>query len=231
MKFLLIEDDHEIVETINLLLEMRWTGATLISTMSGLKGVELAQTESPDAIILDLGLPDIDGFQVLDQIRGFSEVPLVILTVRGEEMMKVRGLEHGADDYVTKPFSPVELLARLKAVTRRTQISDTADNFDIKPFIKGKLRVDFSSGEVSIGGELVKINPREYDLLHLFVTNPGVLFSVEELLGNVFDQDENRDIDYLIHVINSLKEKMEKRSANPEMILEKEGEGYIFISH
>ena len=124
MKFLLIEDDNEIVETINLLLEMRWSDATLISTISGQKGVELARTESPDAIILDLGLPDIDGFQVLDQVRAFSDVPLIILTVRGEEMMKVRGLEHGADDYVTKPFSPVELLARLKAITRRTQASE-----------------------------------------------------------------------------------------------------------
>jgi len=230
MKFLLIEDDNEIVETINLLLEMRWSDATLISTISGQKGVELARTESPDAIILDLGLPDIDGFQVLDQVRAFSDVPLIILTVRGEEMMKVRGLEHGADDYVTKPFSPVELLARLKAITRRTQASEISADYDVKPFIKGKLRADFSSGEISIEGKLVKINPREYDLLHLFVTNPGVVFTSEMLMEKAFETDENHDIEYLEHMIKSLKDKIEKRAGNSTMIVEVEGQGYTFVN-
>jgi len=228
MKFLLIEDDHEIVETINLLLEMRWTGAYLISTISGQKGIELARTESPDAVILDLGLPDIDGFQVLEQIRGFSDVPLLILTVRGEEMMKVRGLEAGADDYVTKPFSPVELLARLRAMTRRTQVAEKASDYHIKPFIRGRLRVDFSSGEVSIEGKPVKMNPREYDLLQLFVNNPGVEFTNEELLEKVFDQDENRDLAYLQYMIKNLKDKMEVKSGNPTRIVEIEDRGYMF---
>ncbi len=228
MKFLLIEDDHEIVETINLLLEMRWTGAYLISTISGQKGIELARTESPDAVILDLGLPDIDGFQVLEQIRGFSDVPLLILTVRGEEMMKVRGLEAGADDYVTKPFSPVELLARLRAMTRRTQVTEKTSDYHIKPFIRGRLRVDFSSGEVSIEGKPVKINPREYDLLQLFVNNPGVEFTNEFLLEKVFDQDENRDMAYLQYLVKNLKDKMEVKSGNPTMIVEIEDRGYMF---
>ena len=230
MKFLLVEDDHEIVETINLLLEMRWEGATLISTISGQKGIELAQTESPDCIILDLGLPDIDGFQVLDQIRGFSDVPLIILTVRGEEMTKVRGLEAGADDYVTKPFSPVELLARLRSITRRTHAVDKSSDYLIKPFIKGKLRVDFSSGEISIEGRPVKINPREYDLLKLFVTNPGVEYTNEELMENIFDRNENHDIEYLKYTIKSMKDKMETKSGNPEMIVALGDTGYKFIS-
>jgi len=228
MKFLLIEDDHEIVETINLLLEMRWEGANLISTISGQKGIELARTESPDAIILDLGLPDIDGFQVLEQVRGFSDVPLLILTVRGEEMMKVRGLEAGADDYVTKPFSPVELLARLRAMTRRTQASEKASDYKAKPFIRGKLRVDFSSGEMTIEGRPVKINPREYDLLELFVNNPGVEFTNEQLLEKVFDVNENRDMDYLRYMIKSLKDKVEMKSSNPEMIIAVGDKGYKF---
>jgi len=229
MKFLLIEDDHEIVETINLLLEMRWEGATLISTISGKKGIELAQTESPDCVILDLGLPDIDGFQVLDQIRGFSDVPLIILTVRGEEMTKVRGLEAGADDYVTKPFSPVELLARLRSITRRTQVSTKTSDYLIKPFIKGKLRVDFSSGEVSIEGKPVKINPREYDLLQLFITNPGVEFTNEELMEKIFDRNENHDIAYLKYTIKSMKDKIEMKSENPEMVIEVGDTGYKFV--
>ena len=228
MKFLLIEDDHEIVETINLLLEMRWEGANLISTISGQKGIELARTESPDAIILDLGLPDIDGFQVLEQVRGFSDVPLLILTVRGEEMMKVRGLEAGADDYVTKPFSPVELLARLRAMTRRTQAPDKPDDYKTKPFIRGKLRVDFSSAEMTIEGRPVKINPREYDLLQLFVNNPGVELTNEQLMEKVFDADENRDMDYLRYMIKSLKDKIEMKSSNPEMIVAVGDRGYRF---
>ncbi len=230
MKFLLIEDDHEIVETINLLLEMRWEGATLISTISGKKGIELAQTESPDCVILDLGLPDIDGFQVLEQIRGFSDVPLIILTVRGEEMTKVRGLESGADDYVTKPFSPVELLARLRSITRRTHAVDKSSDYLIKPFIKGKLRVDFSSGEVSIEGKPVKINPREYDLMKLFITNPGVEYTNEELMEKIFDRDENHDIEYLKYTIKSMKDKMELKSGNPEMIVAIGDTGYKFMS-
>jgi DNA-binding response OmpR family regulator len=228
MKFLLIEDDHEIVETINLLLEMRWEGANLISTISGQKGIELARTENPDAIILDLGLPDIDGFQVLEQVRGFSDVPLLILTVRGEEMMKVRGLEAGADDYVTKPFSPVELLARLRAMTRRTQAPEKASDYKTRPFIRGKLRVDFSSGEMTIEGRPIKINPREYDLLQLFVNNPGVEFTNEQLMEKVFDADENRDMDYLKYMIKSLKDKVEMKSSNPEMIVPVGDRGYRF---
>jgi DNA-binding response OmpR family regulator len=230
MKFLLIEDDHEIVETINLLLEMRWEGANLISTISGQKGIELARTEEPDAIILDLGLPDIDGFQVLEQVRGFSDVPLLILTVRGEEMMKVRGLEAGADDYVTKPFSPVELLARLRAMTRRTQAPEKPDDYHTKPFIRGKLRVDFHSGEMTIEGRPVKINPREYDLLQLFVNNPGAELTNEQLMEKVFDADENRDMDYLKYMIKSLKDKIEMKSSNPEMIVALGDRGYKFVN-
>jgi len=179
-------------------------------------------------IILDLGLPDIDGFQVLEQVRGFSDVPLMILTVRGEEMMKVRGLEAGADDYVTKPFSPVELLARLRAMTRRTQAPAKESDYHIKPFIRGKLRVDFSSGEISIEGKPVKINPREYDMLKLFVTNPGVEFTNEQLMEKVFDKDENRDMEYLRYMIKSLKDKIELKSGNPVMIKALGDRGYIF---
>ena len=228
MKILVIEDDSEIVETISLLLEMRWEGADLISTASGQKGIDLVRTESPDAVILDLGLPDISGFQVLEQVRAFSDVPLLILTVRGEETMKVRGLENGADDYVIKPFSPTELLARLKAITRRTRSDDEAAAPGTKPFIRGKLRVDFSSGEVIIEGKQIKINPREYDLLHLFISNPGVELSNETLMDRVFEKDENHDIDYLRHLIKSLKEKIEDRSGNPTMIVETGDTGYRF---
>ncbi len=164
MKVLLIEDNSEIVDVVTITLQLRWAEVTLISTFLGNEGVELARTEQPDLIMLDLGLPDIDGFQVLRQIRDFSDVPVVILTVRGEEMDKIKGLELGADDYITKPFSPGELLARMKALLRRSSMSKTTGNGDGKPSvpsIRGKLRIDFTSREVSVGDKVLKLSPRE----------------------------------------------------------------------
>jgi DNA-binding response OmpR family regulator len=123
MKVLVIEDDSKIVEALIVVFQIRWPEASVLSTIMGEKGVELARDESPDIIILDLGLPDIDGLQVIRRVRDFSNVPIIILTARGEEIYKMRGLELGADDYITKPFSPGELLARVKAVIRRFEVS------------------------------------------------------------------------------------------------------------
>jgi two-component system KDP operon response regulator KdpE len=203
----------------------------LIFTFLGKEGVELAKTEQPDLIMLDLGLPDIDGFQVLRQIRDFSDVPVVILTVRGEEMDKIKGLELGADDYIIKPFSPGELLARMKALLRRSSMSKTTGNVEGKssvPSIKGKLRIDFTSGEVSIGDRLLKLGPREYELLHLLVTNEGAVLSKQALLKKVFPEQEG-DTRFVDVYINKLREKLEENPGEPQMIL-KEGEtGYKFV--
>ena len=231
MKVLLIEDNSEIVDIVTITLQLRWAEVTLISTFLGNEGVELAKTEQPDLIMLDLGLPDIDGFQVLRQIRDFSDVPVVILTVRGEEMDKIKGLELGADDYIIKPFSPGELLARMKALLRRSSVSKTAENVDGKssvPSIKGKLRIDFTSGEVSIGDRLLKLGPREYELLHLLVTNEGAVLSKQVLLKKVFPEQEG-DTRFVDVYINKLREKLEENPGKPQMIL-KEGEtGYKFV--
>jgi len=231
MKVLLIEDNSEIVDIVTITLQLRWAEVTLISTFLGNEGVELAKTEQPDLIMLDLGLPDIDGFQVLRQIRDFSDVPVVILTVRGEEMDKIKGLELGADDYIIKPFSPGELLARMKALLRRSLMSKTTGNVDDKssvPSIKGKLRIDFTSGEVSIGDRLLKLGPREYELLHLLVTNEGTVLSKQALLKKVFPEHEG-DTRFVDVYINKLREKLEENPGKPQMIL-KEGEtGYKFV--
>ncbi len=231
MKVLLIEDNSEIVDIVTITLQLRWSEVTLISTFLGNEGVELAKTEQPDLIMLDLGLPDIDGFQVLRQIREFSDVPVVILTVRGEEMDKIKGLELGADDYITKPFSPGELLARMKALLRRSSMSKTSGNVEGKssvPSIKGKLRIDFTSGEVSIGDRLLKLGPREYELLHLLVTNEGMVLSKQTLLKKVFPEHEG-DTRFVDVYINKLREKLEENPEKPQM-LPKEGEtGYKFV--
>jgi len=229
MKFLVIEDEAEIVGIINIVINMRWAESTVITTIYGEKGVELARKESPDAIILDLGLPDIDGFQVLEQIRAFSDVPIIILTVRGDEIYRVKGLELGADDYLVKPFSPAELLARLKAITRRKQIIDAIDKEKTKPFIKGKLRIDFRSKEISIGDKLIQIGPREFELLNYLVVNSGKIISNETLLNKIFAFEETGTIDYLRLIIKNLKKKIEIDPGNPTMIVNVDDKGYQFI--
>lgn len=230
MKFLIIEDEAEIVGIINIVINMRWAESTVITTIYGEKGIELARKESPDAIILDLGLPDIDGFQVLEQIRAFSDVPIIILTVRGDEIYRVQGLELGADDYLVKPFSPAELLARLKAITRRKQKVETIDTEKTKPFIKGKLRVDFYSKEISIGDKLIQIGPREFELLNYLVVNAGKVISNKILLNKIFAFEETGSIDYLRLIIKNLKKKIEIDSGNPTMIVNVDDKGYKFIN-
>ena len=228
MKILLIEDDPEIIESVAMLLQLRWPEASLLSTFYGNKGVELAQKELPDLIILDLGLPDMGGFQVLRQIRGFSDVPLVILTVVGDEMNKVKGLELGADDYIVKPFSTGEFLARVKAVTRRTQIPETTGKVGEKPIIRERLRIDLASQEVSVDDKLLKLAPGEYDLLYHLVVNEGIVLSNEVLLDKLGWPETTSNIGYLRLLIKKLKEKLEKEAGNPTMIFDEGGTGYKF---
>ena len=230
MKALVIEDDSGIIESISVTFSLRWPNAKLISTMYGEKGVELVQKESPDIVILDLGLPDIDGFQVLRQIRSFSDVPVVILTVIGEELDRIKGLELGADDYITKPFSPGEFLARIKAIVRRTHIGERKSEGIDKPFISGNLRIDFESQEVSIGNKPLKVGPREYELLSELVTNPGQVLSNERLLEKIFEPDEEPSIEYLRVIIKKLNKTLQIESANQTIITDEGQTGYKLVA-
>ena len=142
MKLLIIEDDEEIVEAISLAFQIRWPEAQIISTRYGKKGIEQVESEQPDIVILDLGLPDINGFDVLRKIRQFSKVPIIILTVRAEEADIIKGLEWGADDYIIKPFRQLELLARIKAQIRRKGQSEG------EKFISGPLQLDSATGQL-----------------------------------------------------------------------------------
>lgn len=231
MKVLLIEDSTEIVDIVAITLKLRWPEVTLVSSFLGKEGVKLVKKELPDIVVLDLGLPDMDGFQVLRSIREFSDVPLVILTVRGDEMDKIRGLELGADDYIVKPFSPAELLARLKALLRRSQVSKTSAKADDKLptlFIKGRLRIDLTSQEVSIDDKLLKLGPREYDLLYCLVTNEGEVVSNQMLLEKVFPENKD-DIRLLEVYMKKLREKLKVNPDDPEIILNEGGMGYKFV--
>jgi len=230
MKVLIVEDDNEIIDIVAQTLALRWPEASLISTTFGEVGVELAKKELPDLIILDLGLPDTDGFQVLRKIRNFSDVPVVILTVRGDEIDKIRGLELGADDYIVKPFAPGEFLARLKAALRRSRMAETTTEITEKPFIRGSLRIDFQSRELSAGGKLMKLSPTEYDLLYILLANEGLAISKQTLIEKVWGPEYVADTEYVDVYINSLKEMLGNEPGRPLMILDEGERGYKLVS-
>ena len=228
MKVLLIEDNLGIKDMVAIVLELKWSDANLIYSHLGKNGVELARTELPDIIILDLGLPDITGFEVLSHVRKFSDVPVIILTAREEEKNKLKGLELGADDYIVKPFSSNELIARMKALLRRSQMAETTDKIIDRASTKDKLRIDFSTEEVRIGGKLLKLSPREFELLSLLVTDEGKVLSNQVLLEKVFPEQKD-DVRFLKVYMNRLSEKLEEDPDNPTIILNEGGQGYKFI--
>jgi len=227
MKVLVIEDDPGIIEVVSLCFQLRWTGTNVVSASSGHKGVELVETESPDVVILDIGLPDIDGYQVLKEIRRFSDVPVLMLTVRGEDTDIAKGLELGADDYITKPFSHIELIARVQAVLRRSQGLTVTD--EERPFIAGKLSVDFARNEVLLAGQPVKLTSTERKLLYYLIRNEGRILSHESLLAKVWGDTYVDARDLLRVHIQHLRQKLEDNSETPNIIVTEHGIGYRFI--
>lgn len=227
MKVLIIEDAPEIVESISLCFELRWPGVSVVSTAEGSKGVTMAETESPDVIILDLGLPDMDGFEVLKEVRAFSNMPIIIVTVRSDEMDRVRGLELGADDYITKPFSHMELLARIKAVLRRTIMPELKDAE--KSFYSPKLTIDFTTRAVTANKQLVKLTTTEYSLLHYLVLNEGAVLTHRALLGKVWGEEYVDSPEYLKVYIQRLRNKLEEDPSNPQLLISERGVGYKFV--
>ena len=228
MKILVIEDSPEIVDTLSLTFELRWPEATLISTDKGAEGIELAETESPDIIILDVNLPDIGGFEILKQIRLFSDVPIIILTVRGEEVDKVRGLETGADDYITKPFSPLDLLARVKATLRRAGMRHP-EGENIPPLVAGDLTINFFTREVFVGSQPVHLTPIEYRLLYSLVRNPGRTITHQGLRQQVWGSADYVQSSTVKKYIHQLRSKLGDTSRPPQMILNERGIGYRFV--
>jgi DNA-binding response OmpR family regulator len=201
----------------------------LISTVYGEEGVELVKKELPDIVILDLMLPDTSGFQVLRQIRNFSDVLLVILTAKGEEDNRIRGLQEGADDYIVKPFSAGELVARMKSLIRRRDTTKATGEIAAKAFTR-RLSIDFANQTVRVDGNFVKIGPSSYELLHLLVTNEGMGFSKQELMKKVFpehtDDADTRIVDVFI---NKLRERLEEIPNNPKIIIDEGTTGYKFV--
>ena len=227
MKILLIEDSSEIVNTVSLTFKLSWSDAVLVSTDNGAKGIKMTETESPDIIILDINLPDIEGFQVLKEIRLFANAPVIILTVREAEVDKIRGLETGADDYITKPFSPLDLLARVKAVLRRTGVQRSKEE-DIPPYITANLTINFATREVILNGERLHFTPTEYKLLCHLVRNEGRIVTQQALQRWVWGGTEYVDPSTIKKYIYQLRTKLDDTPGPPKIILNERGVGYKF---
>jgi DNA-binding response OmpR family regulator len=228
MNVLVVEDSPDVVEAISLCFELRWPGSSILQTAEGEEALELTHRELPDVVILDLVLPGIDGFEVLREIRKQSNIPILILSVKGEEMDKVKGLELGADDYIVKPFSPAELLSRVKAVLRRTYMLEL--NSDEKPFVSSYLKVNFATREVLKGDQPVKLTPTEFNLLTQLVKNEGRVLTHQLLLEKVWGSGYTDAVEYLRKYIQRLREKLEEQPSNPKMFISERGLGYKFVS-
>lgn len=223
MKILVVDDEKIIVKGIRFNLENE--GYQVVTGADGEEAVALARQEEPDLIILDLMMPKLDGLEACVKIRAFSDVPIIILTARSEDMDKLMGFECGADDYVTKPFNILELKARIKALLRRAG-SGTGKKPDVRQLSAGDLTLDEDQRCVWKGTERVDLTAREFDLISLLMHNPGRVYSREQLLDKVWGYDYQGDYRTVDVHIRRLREKLERRSASPELILTKWGVGY-----
>ena len=226
MKVVVIDDSPEIAEVVSLCFQLRWSGTEIVSASNGEQGLELIEAENPDVIILDVGLPDMDGFQVLREIRRFSQVPVIMLTVRDEDVDVAKGLELGADDYITKPFSHIELIARVQALLRRVQGLPVVEE---KPFVSGKLSVDFASNEVMLNGEPAKLTSTETKLLYYLIRNEGRLLTHENLLRRVWGDRYVDGRDLLRVHIQHLRQKLGDSTDSPQIVVTEHGMGYKFV--
>ena len=227
MKVLLVEDDPAIVEIVSLAFEFRWPGWVLSSTDSGVKAVEMVETELPDVVILDLGLPDTDGIEVLQEIRRFSNVPIVILTARTEDSAVVRGLETGADDYVTKPFDSMVLLARVKNALGRTHMPQLRG--EQRRIDAVRLTIDLSAHIVTIDNKPVALTATEWKLLSELVRNEGRLVTQEQLAERLWGENAFEAQSTIRSYVARLRTKLGDDPQNPRIILTERGTGYRFI--
>ncbi len=224
-RILIVEDERRMARFIRLNLEH--DGFQVIEAASGQEAIRQLRDALPDLILLDVMLPDIDGFEVLQMIREVSDVPVIMLTAKGEEDDRVRGLELGADDYVTKPFSPRELVSRVRAVLRRSEALKASTRGLIE--VDDRLKIDFERRQVWVDGKLVSLRPTEYRLLYHLVQNAGLVLTHDQILVKVWGYEYRDEPHYVRLYVNYLRKKLEKDPSNPQYILTERGVGYRFV--
>jgi len=219
---LIVDDEPKIVRFIRTSLSL--AGYNLLTAGTGQIALSQFEQEQPDLIILDLGLPDADGFEVLRELRSYSTVPIIILTARDDEKDKVRGLELGADDYLTKPFGARELEARIQAVLRRVEWSPQPN--DMAEFNLSDLHVDFRRRKVRNGNDEVHLTPTEYELLRMLIQHTGQVLLHGDLLSRVWGEEYRNDLAILRVNVSRLRQKLEEDPRHPKFILTVPGVGY-----
>jgi DNA-binding response OmpR family regulator len=224
MTALIVDDEPYLVDLVRLNLEAE--GYRVVTAAHGGEALERLKSDLPDVVILDVMMPEMDGFETLARIREVSSVPVIMLTVRAEESDRIRGLEIGADDYLTKPFSPRELTTRVKALLRRSFTPAPARKTRI--VVDDDLTIDFDKGEVMVRGHKVTLRPTEYRLLYHLVNNAGRLMTHETLLSRVWGPEYRDESHYLRLYITYLRQKLERDPAHPKYILTERGMGYRF---
>ncbi len=224
-KVLVVDDEKLIVKGIRFSLEQ--DGYEVSCAYDGEEALSMAKDGNYDIILLDLMLPKMSGLDVCQQIREFSNVPIIMLTAKGEDMDKIMGLEYGADDYITKPFNILEVKARIKAILRRTRKSDKEETTD-KVVTAGNLRLDTDSRRVYIRDKEVNLTAKEFDVLQLLVTNPNKVYSRENLLNTIWGYDYPGDLRTVDVHIRRLREKIEDNPSEPRYVHTKWGVGYYF---
>lgn len=224
-RILVVDDEPRMIHFIRLNLEH--DGFEVIDAPSGSVALEALRDRLPDLILLDVMMPDLDGFETLEMIREISNVPVIMLTAKGEEEDRVRGLELGADDYIPKPFSPREMVSRVKAVLRRTETPSAPIHELIE--VDDRLRIDFDRREIWVDEELVKLRPTEFKLLYHLVKNAGWVVPHDQLLAKVWGYEYREETHYLRLYINYLRQKLERDPSDPQYILTERGVGYRFV--
>lgn len=220
---LIIDDEAQIRRLLRLLLEA--DNYKVHEAQTGQQGLIDIATRKPDVILLDLGLPDVDGLDVLKRLREWSEAPVIVLTVRDDVQEKVAALDAGADDYVTKPFSTPELLARIRAAQRKTRPEE-----EVSVFKKGDLIVDLTARVVTRGGREIKLTGTEYALLRLFVKHPGRVLTHRHILREIWGPKSEEHRQYLRVYVTHLRQKIEPDPAKPSLISTQPGIGYRFTA-
>lgn len=224
MKVLLI--DNDLISVKNLKYNFEQDGNYVVSVLEGSEALKVFMSDEFDVIILELALPDYDGLELCQKIRERSNVPLIILSSINEDMNKILGLEYGADDYITKPYNILELKARVKAILRRTRLNNQKQNEPV--VFADNFTINTLGRKVSIDGKDINLTAKEFDLLLLLATNPGKIFSREELLEIIWGYEYFGDLRTVDVHIRRLREKIEKDSKSYEYILTKWGTGYYF---
>ena len=224
-KVLVVDDEKLIVKGIRFSLEQ--DGMEVTCAYDGEEALRLAQENKFDMILLDIMLPKMDGFEVCQAIREFSNMPIVMLTAKGDDMDKILGLEYGADDYITKPFNILEVKARIKAIMRRTAASEPKEE-NSKVIESGDLKLDCESRRLFVQGREINLTAKEFDLLELLVMNPNKVYSRENLLNLVWGYEYPGDVRTVDVQVRRLREKIEPNPSEPKYVHTKWGVGYFY---